>query len=240
MALPILQVPKHELELLSSKKKVTYRPFLVKEQKVLMQALQTGGRDDVIKAVIECAEACTFGLVDVAKLPYFDLERLFIFIRSKSVGEIVPINVRCDKCNEYSPVDLNLLEGMKIANSDGAFGKLEIRDGYGLVFNYPTIIDMAYANRLQDAEDVDEVDYYYRLGKRCLKGVFDGEDFFTAADSSETEKDAVFDALGADEFQKLKGHFDSLPAISYDLDFKCIKCGTENHLHVEGLDSFFG
>jgi hypothetical protein len=240
MALPILQVPKHELELLSSKQKVTYRPFLVKEQKVLMQALQTGGREDVVKAVIACAEACTFDSVKIEKLPFFDLERLFLFIRSKSVGEIVPINVRCDKCDEYSPVELNLIEGMKIANAEGKFGKLEIRDGYGLIFDYPNIVDMSYANRLQEDKDVDEVDYYYRLAKRCLKGVYNGEDFFTAADSSELEKDAVFNAFGADEFQKMKEHFDSMPAISYDLDFKCVKCGTDNHLHVEGLDSFFG
>lgn len=240
MSLPILQVPKYDLELLSTNKKVTYRPFLVKEQKVLMQALQTGGRKEALRAMIDCATACTFEEVDVTELPTFDLERLFLHIRAKSVGEVVPINVRCDACGEYHPIDLNLIEGMNVSNVDKKFGKLELTPTYGLVFRFPNVLDFAEASQLKEDGDIDAVDFYYRLAKKCLKGVYSGEDFFTSADSTEEEKDAVFASFGAIEFGKLQEHFDSMPQISYDLDFVCSKCKAENHMHVEGLDSFFG
>jgi hypothetical protein len=161
-------------------------------------------------------------------------------IRAKSVGEEVPINVKCDGCGEYNPLDVKLIDGMQVTNTDNKFGKLELKPDYGLIFRFPNVLDMAEATQLKEDGEIDAVDFYYRLAKKCLKGVYQGEDFYSSTDSTEDEKDEVFEAFGALEFEKIQAHFDKLPQISYDLDFVCSKCKAENHLHVEGLDSFFG
>lgn len=235
--LPVLDVPTYELELLSKKDKIKFRPFLVKEQKVLMTALTTGEKADAQLAIIECAKACTFGKVDVDNLPIFDLERLFLYIRAKSVGETLDVKLKCDSCGEFTPLEINLIE-MKVANLDKVTSKIEVAPGYGFTMAYPTA---AILNRVSAiAKDTNDLQFYYELAKQCLLGVYQGDEFFSAADSSEDEIEAVLNALGSEAFEKVQAFFDNMPKVSYDLEFDCGKCSTHNRMVLEGTDSFFG
>lgn len=235
--LPVLDVPTYELELLSKKDKIKFRPFLVKEQKVLMTALTTGEKADAQLAIIECAKACTFGKVDVDNLPIFDLERLFLYIRAKSVGETLDVKLKCEECEAFTPLEINLLE-MKVANLDKVTSKIEIRDSYGFTMAYPTAAILNQVSAI--AKDTNDLQFYFELAKQCLLGVYQGEEFFSAGDSTENEIESVLNALGSEEFEKVQSFFDNMPKVSYDLEFDCDKCGHHNHMVLEGTDSFFG
>lgn len=236
MALPILEIPKYELTLLSGKT-IHYRPFLVKEQKVLLTALQTGNRKDALRAMSEIAKVCTFGEAVVDELPNYEVERLFLNIRAKSVGEELPVNVKCDFCEEPNPYDVKLLEDMVVANADAKAEPVMLTDTYGLLFHFPTMADtMAVSSLPTD----DQLSFYFELAKRCLVGVVDGKDFYTSSDSTPTEVNVLFDRLDPTQMEKVQAFFDSMPMLSYRLKFNCKKCMHDNDILIEGTDSFFG
>lgn len=243
MSLPVLETPRYELELLSKKSKVKFRPFLVKEQKVLMTALTTGEKKDVRMALLECAKACTFGEVDVARLPIFDLERLFLYIRAKSVGEELPLRLKCEneECGEFNAYDLNLIDQMQIANLDKVTDKVELADGYGFVIAYPNAEILAVAS--EKAKDQNDLQFYIELTKSCLLGVYKGEDYFTVDPSdpaASADVERVLDALNSEQMAKVQAFFDDMPKVAYSIEFTCTKCSHVNKLELEGTDSFFG
>lgn len=235
MALPILDTPKYELTLPSGQI-VTYRPFLVKEQKILLTALQTGSRSDSLRGMMEVVHTCTFGSVNVNKIPTFELEILFLNIRAKSVGEELPVNIKCDKCGEPNPYDVKLLDEMTLDNYKKP-EPVKLQDDYGLMFSYPTIVDMIVVSKVPTD---DPTTFYIELAKLCLQGVFQGEEYFTAADATPEEKNKVFNQLGPTQYGKIVEFFDNVPMLSYNLKFKCKKCGHDNVTKIEGTDSFFG
>jgi len=234
MSLPKLEVPKYKMSLLSGEE-ITYRPFLVKEQKILLTSLQTGERQDALQAMIDVVKACTFDKVD-SKQPTYEVERVFLFIRAKSVGEELPINVKCEECEKINPYNVQLIEHMKVTNNK----KVEpvmLTETYGLVFSYPSMEQM---KSLADIPTDDSMVFYMRLASLCMRGIIDGTEFVVTTDSTPAEKAEIMDTWGPLEFQKVQAFFDSLPAISYDIDFDCKECKHHNHLTVEGTDSFFG
>lgn len=237
MSLPLLEIPTYELELLSVKKTIKYRPFLVKEQKVLLTALHTGEKKDALIAMLGCIKACTFNEVDIDALPSFDLERLFLHIRAKSVGEELPLKFQCEKCKAYTDVTLKLLD-YKISHLDDIKDRVPITGQYGFVFRYPTAEIMSkVVDKVKESTDIG---FYYETAKACLIGVYEGEDFYSSADATEAEKNSVFDQLSDEQFIRIRDFFDTIPTISYNIPFTCSKCNAENTMTLEGLDSFFG
>ena len=239
MSLPLLSVPQYELDLISKKQTVKYRPFVVKEQKVLLTALNTGSRKDVLNSIMDIVSTCTFGALDVSKLPVFEVERLFLYIRSKSVGETVPVKLLCDDeaCKGETPYDVPIIDKLEITMPEKLTETLKLRDGYHLVFSYPTIPLMI---ELAELHSEITIDFYVQLAKRCLRGIVVGEELHSALESTPEEKQEVFDVMSNDEYLMVQKYFDDLPHLSFTIDFKCIKCKKDNHLKIEGTDSFFG
>ena len=139
MALPKINTPTYELEIPSTDKKVKYRPFLVKEEKILMIAMESGEQSDIINAVKTIVKECTFGEVDVSNMPMFDVEYIFLNIRAKSVGEISKIQLKCPDDNEtFAHVEVDLTE-VSVQVDDGHTNKIELTDEMGIIMQYPTI-----------------------------------------------------------------------------------------------------
>lgn len=239
MSLPTLNAPHYKIDLISNKKTIQYRPFLVKEQKVMLNALQTGERKDILQAMADCVSVCTLDDIGIDKLPVFDLERLFLNIRAKSVGEVLSIQIKCSDCKEYNPVDVNLVTEMKIANADHVSdGKVQIRGDYGFTMRYPSIVDVQKI--LELVPDANEMDFSFELAKICLVGIYQGEEYVTVVGATDGDLNTVFDALQSSEFKAVEAFFDSMPQICYDVNFTCNKCGHANTVKIEGTDNFFG
>lgn len=236
MALPILEISKYEMKLASGEP-ITFRPFLVKEQKVLLTALQTGNRSDAIRAMMEVVSVCTFNKLDLTKVPTMEAERVFLNIRAKSVGEELNISIKCEECETPNPYVVKLLDDMKTVVEYKKPEPVKLTENYGLIFSYPTMMDML---AVIDVSTADTLTFYFELGKKCLQGVYQGSDYFTATDSSVEEKNAVFNRLEPEQFKRVQEFFDNAPSINYELKFTCTKCQHENDITIEGTDSFFG
>lgn len=238
MSLPTLDIPRYEVELLSKKEKVKFRPFLVKEQKVMMTALQTGEKADATLALMDCVKACTFGEVDVDNLPIFDLERLFLFIRAKSVGEDLPLEIACESCKKSTPYTLKLLD-MDIANLDKITDVVMIEENYGLALGYPTAASMG--KLIQDARNNEDLIFYINLIKECLLGIVkDGEYYPIEEGTTNEDINKLVDTFTTEQFDKVKAFFDNMPKVAYNIEFDCKECNHHNKIVLEGTDSFFG
>ena len=139
MALPKLTTPTYELEIPSTDEKIKFRPFLVKEEKILMMAMESKKSADIVQAVKEIVEECTFNKINISDMPMFDIEYIFLQIRSKSVGEVSKIRVLCpDDGKTYANLDLDLNE-VKVQVGDDHTNKIELNNGMGIIMKYPTI-----------------------------------------------------------------------------------------------------
>ena len=139
MALPTINTPTYELEVPSTDEKIKYRPFLVKEEKILMIAMEGANQNDIINAVKEIVLACTFDKLDISNMPMFDLEYVFLQIRAKSVGEVSQVKLRCPDDNEtFAEVEIDLTE-VKVQVDDNHTNKIELTDDMGIVMKYPTV-----------------------------------------------------------------------------------------------------
>lgn len=236
--LPQMKVPEYETQLISNKTKVKYRPWIVSEMKTMMLTLETGTKEEVINSMVNAVDTCTFGKLDIAKLPSFELERLFMLIRTKSVGETLEIKVKCSNCQVEHPITLNLAH-MEIANAEKMTNRIQLSKDYGLGMRYPTVHDMI--DSVEEAGVSNGLGFYVALAKRCLTGVAQGSEFYTTTKNTKPEEImAVLDALDTDAMSKVIAYFDNMPTTFYPINFKCEACSTENTTELKGADSFFG
>lgn len=233
MSFPKLEVPKYTVTLPISKKKVTYRPFLVKEQKLLM-LLDTGNVEEVNDAVNDLVKVCTFNEVDPKKIGSVDLEYLFLDIRKRSVGESYDIIVTCENCEATikATADLNNLE---VVNSEEHKGdKILLTDTVGIQMLYPpfsAVLDV-YANLSEDT--------LLTLIMNSVKGVYTPENYTEVDDSNREELKDFLESLTAEQFSRITNFFESMPYIVQKLDVPCTTCEFVNHVEIRGLDNFFG
>lgn len=233
MALPKIDVPKFVVEIPSTKQKVTVRPFLVKEQKALVIASETGKVMDLFESMCDMVEACTFGAVDARKIPIVDLEWLFLKIRGKSIGEQVELSFRCQnvvggsKCNTKIAVQLNL-----DAVEYGEFPKtfFMLNDRVGVQLRSPTAKEMV--------EVVESGSSPLELLYLCTELVVDGEDSYS--EFSRDELVDFYENLMPDKAREIEQFFTDQPSIKAKLNIKCPKCGNSDVVEVKGLNNFFG
>lgn len=234
MALPILNAPRFELELPISKKTISYRPFLVKEEKVLLMALESQNRKQIMNAMNDIVDACTFGEIKSKDLPVAELEYIFLKLRSKSVGENSHIGVKCQSCGESNEIDINL-ESIRLDTSDVAATKIMLTDTVGIVMKYPNSTDVS---RSID-EKKSEVENTYAVIAACLDTIFDAENVHDVKSQTKQEIQDFIESLTKQQFEKIKNFFEKLPKLKHDVAFKCDKCGKDNEIILEGTESFF-
>ena len=231
MALPKLETPTYELEQPSTGEKIKYRPFLVKEQKTLMLAVEENNDDDMKNALSGIISSCTFEKIDPLKIPLFDIEFLFLRIRGKSVGEKVDLNLLCpDDKKTRVKTSIKLDEIGVIMNADHT-NEIKITDKIKLIMKYPTLSDLSDIK--SDIEDV------FKMITRCVFEIHDGEKVYNRVDMSESELIEFIDNLTAEQFERLGGFFQTMPKVQHVVEVKNPKTKKKGEVIIEGIQSFF-
>ena len=241
MALPKLEVPTYELELPLSKKKIKYRPYLVKEQKALMMAMESSDAKTIQHNVREILTVCTLSKdLDIDELPIVDIEYYFIQLRAKSVSEISESKYRCNNevedkvCGNIMEAKIDLTE-IQPVQSEYVDPEIQLTDTITVKMKYPPF---KLIKDSVEMEDITEVTF--NMLAQSIEYVYDGEQFHYAKEVSVEELVDFIEQLNQEQFEKLEKFFNSIPKLSKRIDMKCSKCGFEHHLDVEGLESFFG
>ena len=241
MALPKLNVPVYEAILPSTEKVIKYRPFLVKEEKLLLTAMEGGDETAMIPAVKQIINNCVQGNLDVDKLPTFDIEYLFLRLRAKSVGEKVTLGLKpwgCPKnngelCENSTQVDINLEEVVVIKN-DKHSNKIMLDDKIGIKLSYPDLSKLGKVDKIDTAESGMDII------KDCIDMIYTEEEMYERGTFNDKELDEFVDSLNTQQFTKIKDFFETMPALKYTAKYKCETCGEEKETIVQGLNSFFG
>lgn len=236
--LPIIETPRFTLTVPSSGKKVSYRPYLVKEEKILFIALESGDGKAIVEAMQDVVKACTFGELDIASLTTFDLEYVFLQLRIKSVGESVSVNLKCEFDGEFTPVDINLSE-VKLIQDDSYTPERDIKvtDSIGMVLKPITL------KRLSEMNLKDEANIMESLTNRiagCIDHIYDREKIYKASSVPMEELVKFVDSLSHSHLQAIQEYIASFPRVEHTVKFNCFKCGKENTVKLQGIQSFFG
>jgi hypothetical protein len=234
MALPILNTPTFEVELPLSKKWVKYRPFLVKEEKVLLMALESQDQKQIMRSMHDIVDACTFNVLKAKELPVAELEYIFLKLRSKSVGEKSHVGVACTACNTKNEFDINL-ESIVLDVSALPETKIMLTDKIGIIMKFPNSDDVL---RNIDIKKSD-VENTYAVITACLDQIFDTENVYDVSTQTKKEVQDFVDSLNKQQFEKIKLFFSGLPKLKHETSFVCTKCGHENNIVLEGLENFF-
>ena len=233
MALPQLNTPTYELEVPSTGLKISYRPFLIKEQKVLMIAQEQGGEKALLKAVGNIIKDCTLGTIENPEdLPTFDMEYLFLKIRGKSIGDKVELNLLCpddEKTRVLTEVDLNQI---KIEKGEST-NTIQLSDEIGITMKYPTVKDL-----INFGNEKSTVKMTFDIVQSCTVNIFDANDVYE--DFSRKELQDFFDQLNTEQFDKIQKFFDEMPKLRHTIKVKNPNTGVESDIVLEGLQSFLG
>jgi len=237
MALPKLNTPTYELEVPSTDQKIKYRPFLVKEEKILLLAMESKDNTQIIQAVKDIVSSCTFEQVDVSSLPMFDMEYIFLNIRAKSVGEVSNLKVLCpDDKKTYANVELDLTE-VQVQVGDDHTNKIELTDDMGIIMTYPTIdsfldsgIETITANNMLDI-----------IGS-CILQIYEnkGEKVYQGKDQTKKELTEFIEQMNSGQFRKVQSFFDTMPKLTHTVKVKNPKTKKTSEVKLTGLNDFFG
>ena len=234
MALPKLETPTYELEQPSTGEKIKYRPFLVKEQKTLMMAQESGDEKQIKDSLASLISNCTFEKIDPYTVPLFDVELLFLRIRGKSVGEKVDLNLLCPDDNETTVNKTINLEDIDVNMKDGHTNKIDITDKIKIIMKYPTLNDM-----IDMSSDVSDVEEVFTMIKRCVHEIHDGKKVYNKIDMSDNELEEFIDSLTGVKFEEVTNFFQTMPKVQHAIEVKNPKTKKKGEVIIEGIQSFF-
>ena len=230
MSLPILDTPTYELTLPSTEEKIKFRPFLVKEHKILM-TLADAETSEVVRVVKDLINTCTFNKLKVDKLSNFDIEYIFLNLRAKSIGEVVKVVVSCPCGNDIDhQIDLN---HVRIERTEGFTKKLQIRENISVNMRYPTFEEMM--DILQNLNNAK----VFSVVSKCIDAIFTESEFYDRNQFNDEEADEFLSQLTKTEFEKIEQFFLTMPKVVQDVEADCDKCGNHNVVKMEGIENFF-
>ena len=234
MALPQVNSSRYTVFVPGLGKEVEFRPYLVKEEKILMVAMESNDQKQILGAIKDVIQACVFDSINVNNLAVFDLEVLFLHLRAKSVGEKINVNVKCqdEECQLESPIEINLddIKAPVIEKDDNV---VMLSDDIGMTLRYPSFEDI----QRFDPEYLEKIDGIMELLVLCIENIFDTEEVYE--NSSDKEKMEFIENLNTDQFQTISKFFDGMPSLKHDIEFTCVKCEKENKVELKGIQSFF-
>ena len=237
MALPTIETPRYELTLPSSDVQLQYRPFVVKEEKILMMAQETGEQKDMIMGICDVIESCTYGQLKCKNLPVFDIEYIFLQLRAKSVGEIAKFKVICpDDLKTYTDVEIDISK-VDVQMDDNHTNKIMIDENrkLGVVLNYPTITSYDVSKGLDDVKTQDVFDLIYS----CLDHIYEGEKIYPGKDSTLEEKKEFFDSLNQKNLVDIRKFFDTMPSLKAEIEVENPNTKVKSMVTLRGLQDFF-
>jgi hypothetical protein len=235
MALPKLNNPTYELELPSTGKKLKFRPFLIKEQKILMMAQESGDDSQLMEAMINLVSACTFGKIDASQSPVFDVEYLFLQIRAKSVGETTDLNIVCpDDGKTQVPVKLNI-QDISVNMTEDHTNIVELTDEVNMHFRYPILSDMVGLKN-----GATEMETLFHVINNCVDEIHEGDNIYRRIDMTDKEVDEFVDSLSGTQFEKVTEFFQTAPKLRHVIEVINPKTKKKNEVVLEGLTDFLG
>ena len=239
MPLPKINTPTYELELPSTGKKIKYRPFLVREEKILVIAMESENMKQITDAVIDILNSCilTRG-VKIDQLSTFDIEYLFLNVRSKSVGETVEVNVTCPDDGETRvQMEINV-DDIKMVKNKNHKNIIKLDDTLSLKLKYPSM-NQFVENNFETSESTSEIDRSLDMIITCVDTVFDEEESWSASDCTKKELREFIEQLNSKQFKDIEAFFNTMPKLSHTIKVKNPKTKVESEIVLEGLASFF-
>ena len=228
MALPLINTPKYEVTLPVSKKTVEYRPFLVKEEKVMLQALQDNNDRTTFNAIKDLVHVCTFEKIDISKIAQADAEYLFMMIRNKSMGEGVEVIGQCTKCGAKTEIELDLSQIVVEGGEENLDGKIKLSEDCTIVMHHPSI-ELFFSENAAENLVAKSIDFIQIKDK-----------LYEAKDLKLEEIQAFIDNLTKPQELMIEDFLASAPVLTYRQEFGCISCGEKNHIELRGIGDFFG
>lgn len=236
MALPKLNdLPNYELVIPSTGNTVSYRPFLVKEQKVLLMALESQDEKQILRAVTETIRSCILDPIKIESLATFDIEYIFTQLRSKSAGETSNVNLKCSECEEYTEVAINLDEIKIELNNDNEL--IELTDKYTLKMKYPQYSGLLLQTESDDADTLTNA--IFEMIIMCLDELRTEEEIIKFSDEPREEIENFLEGLTTTQLDLIMNFVNNLPKLEHKVDFNCNACNHENSLTLQGLQDFF-
>jgi len=239
MALPKIDAPVYELDLPLSKKHIRFRPFLVKEQRNLMMALESDDKGNIEKNIRQVLHNCTLTEgIEIDDLPILDVEYYFLQLRARSVGEVVENKYKCENlvdekpCGNLMESNLNLLD-IKVNMPDKRSDIIQLNDKLSIKLKYPEF-------SILSANISSATDLAFSMIVNSIEYIFDGEQYYYAKESSLEELTEFVESLNQQQFSKIEDFFSNLPTLNKTIQMDCNKCGFHHTIEVEGLESFFG
>ena len=236
MALPKIDVPRYPVILPSTGKKYTMRPYLVKEEKVLLLALESQDPAQIALAVRNLITGCIDDKLNLDDCPSFDIEKLFLELRGISVGETIALTPKCqaEGCEEINPTEINIKD-ITLKDYDPNAHIIKLTDSVGVTMRYPSL------DLINDVglDKFDSIDGVMELVVGCVKTIFDDDNVYDTSNESKQEITDFIESLTSDQFGNIQQFFTNTPALEYNLEFDCKKCEHHNSIKLRGLSSFF-
>ena len=235
MALPQVNTPTYELAVPSTDEKIKYRPFLVKEEKILLIAMESQEQSGILSAVKNIVKSCTFEKFNVGKAPIFDVEYIFLQIRAKSVGEVSTVNLRCPDDNEtFVKTDIDLME-VEVEMKEEHTNKIELTDEMGMIMTYPTLDSFTGDTTVVNATNMLDII------ANCVAQIYDkkGEDVYDAKDSTNQELIDFLESLNSKQFKEVQKFFDTMPRLTHTVTIENPKTKVKSDITLSGLNDFF-
>ena len=237
MALPQVVLPTYELEVPSNGKKIKYRPFVVKEEKLLLLALESEDAKEIEKAVKTLLKSCISSRIKIEELPIFDLEYIFLQIRAVSIGDIVKMRVTC-KDDDKTQVSYNLnLSEVKVVKPEGHSNKIMLTDDMGVIMKYPGMNDFISGSIMGQAPTAEGV---IDIIAGCIDQIFDGEDVYDSSTTTKKEFSQFLEGLTNSQFESIQEFFEGTPRLEHTFTVKNPNTGEDSEFTITGLSNFFG
>ena len=234
MALPKLNTPSYEMQIPSTKEKVKFRPFLVREQKMLMIAQESKDPNMMANTMCQLIESCCENVKDANKMPTFDIEYMFLQLRAMSVGSEVELEMLCqDDEKTKVPVKVNLMD-IKVEELPNHKKEVMITDKIGMTFKYPSLKDIAKYGK----EGMSAVDTTFGVIQDCLVNVFDENEIYD--EMSQKELQEFVEQMTTEQFEGVQSFFDTMPKLRHTIEAANPNTGVVNKVHLEGMQSFLG
>ena len=246
MGLPKIAVPEYSLTLPSTGEEIKYRPFLVKEEKILLIAMESEEENQIVNATINVIKNCIFSDIDVDELPIFDIEYIFLWLRGKAKGEKIDLKYNCPDCKADITLSFNI-EDIKINRVENHNKKIQLTDDLGVMMKYP---NMTLQSRIESSKDENHIDQLFKTIRFCIDYIYDDEKIYTNKDHTDDEMTEFLESLTDEQFQKISEFFESSPKLQHKTKLVCkaitsergkkkTTCSYTEDITLEGLQSFF-
>ena len=247
MGLPKIVVPEYSLILPSTGEEIKYRPFLIKEEKILLIAMESEDEKQIMDATKNVIKNCIFGDINIDEMPTFDIEYIFLWLRGKAKGEEINLKYKCPQCEKELPVSFNI-EDIEIEKTEEHSNKISINETLGVVMKYP---NMTLQLKIDNMKDISDIDKIFKTVLLCIDYIYDAEKTYSTKDHTAAEMEEFLESLSDEQFQKISKFFETMPKLKHEVKLECKnkvkgegkkkdkECGYKEDMTLEGLQSFF-